>query len=298
MNQNIDYSNPEQLAVIMQTMSQQLEQLARENFHLQRLVQDRTPTPRPVERTREPSIDLPAKFSGKPKELRNFLVAVDNVFEMQYLSYDSDRRKTGLIGSLCSEDALNWYRTLQESQSVLLHDYESFVSDMKEHFGDPHVTERAKRELLILNQGKGSASGYASRFRRCATDTGFNNETLVYHFERGLKSEVRKAIAVNDRSFGSLEDLIKYAIKVDNRLFEASNSILNNDTQFFQQRNTRDPNAMEIGSLKFGKIDENEKRRRYDNKLCLYCGESGHRVNECNKKPASKTFLGQVHSKN
>jgi len=37
-------------------------------------------------------------------------------------------------------------------------------------------------------------------------------------------------------------------------------------------------------STKFKPLTPEERKRRYDNNLCLYCGEGGHRATECPKK--------------
>lgn len=38
---------------------------------------------------------------------------------------------------------------------------------------------------------------------------------------------------------------------------------------------------------KDGKLTSEERKRRLDNNLCLFCGNAGHKVNECRKKAAS-----------
>lgn len=288
MSLNIDVTDPQQLIAAMQSLSQQVEKLNNDNQHLKQILAQQQ-QPIVIENKKEPNVDLPDKFSGKQKDLRNFMACVTNIFELQSRTYNTDRRKTGLIGSLCTHDALNWYRSLQEQNSELLYNYDAFIEDMKEHFGDPHMAERAKKQLLELTQGKGSAASYAAKFRRIAADTGFNQETLCYHFERGLKSEVRRAIAVNDYEFDNLDDLVKYAIKVDNRIFEASD--------YFRPSNSfvsvtpaarRGPVPMEIGSVRVKTLGDDEKKRRIRENLCLYCAEKGHIAQHCPKKTSKK----------
>jgi hypothetical protein len=46
--------------------------------------------------------------------------------------------------------------------------------------------------------------------------------------------------------------------------------------------------------LKDGKLTTEERQRRIDNKLCLFCGAAGHRVSECRKRAASSARKAQL----
>jgi hypothetical protein len=56
----------------------------------------------------------------------------------------------------------------------------------------------------------------------------------------------------------------------------------------------RGPIPMEIGAVhkKFSPLTPEERKRRVDNKLCLYCGQPGHLAGSCpakvDKNPSSK----------
>src|ERR1700678_1608830 len=41
--------------------------------------------------------------------------------------------------------------------------------------------------------------------------------------------------------------------------------------------------------LKNGKLTPQERQRRMDNKLCLYCGETSHKAGNCNKQSSSSS---------
>lgn len=285
------------LANAVHQLSQQLNSLAAENQQFRHLLQTQASTTR----SNEPKVMLPEKFSGRHSELRNFLAAIRNLFDLQPSRYESARAKTGLIGSLCVGDALSWYRTIQETNSALLQDWTNFVQDMQDHFGDPYVVETSRRQLLSLNQGKSSASTFAARFRRVAADAGFNDETLQYHFERGLNPEVKRAIAINNQSFDTLDDLLKYSIRVDNRLFEAqrSDSVV---PRPFATPAPPGPTPMEIGSVakdspRSRKLSDEEKIDRRTKGLCLYCGQPGHLALTCPAKQHLRVAGAEV-SKN
>src|SRR5277367_1177195 len=47
------------------------------------------------------------------------------------------------------------------------------------------------------------------------------------------------------------------------------------------------PIADKLG--KDGKLHADERQRRFDNNICLYCGGTGHKTADCKKAAASKT---------
>ena len=51
--------------------------------------------------------------------------------------------------------------------------------------------------------------------------------------------------------------------------------------------NSANPIADKLG--KDGKLSADERQRRFDNDLCLYCGIAGHKTKDCKKAAASKT---------
>src|SRR5277367_1600221 len=51
--------------------------------------------------------------------------------------------------------------------------------------------------------------------------------------------------------------------------------------------NSANPISDKLG--KDGKLSADERQRRFDNELCLYCGIAGHKTKDCKKAAASKT---------
>jgi hypothetical protein len=266
--------------------------------------------------TMEPKLERPERFSGKQKDLRNFVASVENIFALQPLRYDSPRAKTGYLGSLFTGDALTWYRTLQETSDACLTDYEVFKQGFIDMFGDPFIRKTAQDQLEKCQQGSGSTATYVSKFRRIAADTGYNEATLTHSFTKNLSHAVREALAINDEDPASLEDLYRYAIKVDNRLYELRRStpatralapqIRRRSTDEFKSLRFPTPSGpipMEIGATQFqtqhrrGPLSKEEKQRRRDNNLCLYCGEHGHLALQCPKKaPTSGNDRARANS--
>lgn len=332
--ESLDTNNPQQLTKAFAELLQQVTALTSQNTAFRKELQEQarqiiqlqqqpapsqhsgdqhspaSPTSTPP---KEPKAPLPEKFTGRQVDLRNFLASVKNTFNLQPSRFTSDRTKTAFIGSLLVGDPLTWYRSLLESESDLLDDYQDFLDDFKTNFGDPYIQENAKKQLLSLRQGNGRTASYAAKFRRIAADTGFNDETLMYHFERGLNIEIQKAIAVSNQEFLTLEELYQYSIKVDNRLAEfwqgpgtprrfLEGSRPNIPSRFGEHVNNRPmethtrhvdsgPTPMEIGAIVGGgrrkQLTPAQKEERYRKGLCFYCGEHGHLNHNCPHKRIS-----------
>jgi hypothetical protein len=268
---------------------------------------------------REPKVDMPTKFKGDHKKLRDFLSAVETVFDLQPTRFQDQKIKCGFLGTLLDGDALTWFRSIQENplkKATLFADYSLLKKEITSIFGDAMVKKNAQRELATMSQ-KGSASSYVANFRRVAADTGYDIDSLIHQFTIGLKPDVQNAIVINDRDYTELDELYAYAIKVDQRLFEQKRSSSNNRNwprgpppsnqpsyrpsnlqrqpsftvrrpSFNQVRRpsyqAHGPTPMEIGSMQFKKLTEDEKQRRIKSNLCLYCGEGGHIAYQCPKK--------------
>ncbi len=70
-----------------------------------------------------------------------------------------------------------------------------------------------------MSSWTGGGSGYAIHFRTITAGSGWNNESLVVCFQRGL-SEALKDELVTQEPSNDLEALIDLAVRLDNRLRE------------------------------------------------------------------------------
>jgi hypothetical protein len=242
-----------------------------------------------------PKICLPEKFDGTISKYRDFIVSIENIFVLNGDRYPSDEIKVRFIGTLLSRDALAWFRGLVECNSELLKSYGKFMDEFKLLFDDPLKHRHARAAIDRLKQGEGSVLTYASKFRRLASDTGYNNDALTEHFRKGLNDEVKDVLSTSLDEPSDIESLIPYCIRIDNRLYdrrmERSGTRGNSRGNF---RATSGPSTgsssnspMDLDALKIEgkkKLTSEERERRIQNKLCLYCGEAGHRLAQCPRK--------------
>jgi hypothetical protein len=89
---------------------------------------------------------------------------------MQPLHYLTPALQVGLIGTLLSGMALNWFSPILEKNSPLLYDFEGFMEEFVACFGEVDKKKVADLKIRSLCQGMHSASVYASEFRQLSCD--------------------------------------------------------------------------------------------------------------------------------
>ena len=238
-----------------------------------------------------PKVSLPEKFDGNVSKYRDFVSAVENVFALNGDRYPTEEIKVRFIGTLLTRDALSWFTSLVESNSPLLQSYAQFLQEFKFLFDDPLKCQNARNAVSRLKQGKGSVLSFAVKFRRLAASTGYNNEALTQHFRDGLNDDVKDVLATCRDEPTDLDSLIPYCIAIDNRLYQRRLEKSGNRSNLRPNaRNISVPTAssstapMDLDAMKVSvtkSLTQEERQRRIQNNLCLYCGEPGHRIAQC-----------------
>jgi transposase InsO family protein len=240
-----------------------------------------------------PKVALPEKFDGSISKCRRFISSVENVFAIQPARYGTSEIRTRFIGTLLTGDALTWFSGVVDYTPDLLSDYQNFIDEFRNLFDDPHAQRHACNSLKRLRQGKFSVTSYSAKFRHLAFETGYNDLAKMDIFRSGLNEDVKDVLATSFVEPDTLEDLIKLCVKIDQRLYDRR---LERKTRISSNYSDRQPSGgisaavpMDLDHLatqktKNGKLTREERERRIQNNLCLYCGESGHKVNSCPKR--------------
>jgi transposase InsO family protein len=246
-----------------------------------------------------PKVALPDKFDGSISKCRRFISSVENVFAIQPSRYSTPEIRTRFIGTLLSGDALTWFSGIVEYSPELLLNYENFILELKNLFDDPHAQRHACTSLKRLRQGKFSVTSYSAKFRHLALETGYNDLAKMDIFRSGLNDDVKDVLATSLVDPETLEDLIKLCVKIDQRLYDRRLERNSNKMPYGHPDKPKKPSPQgnQSGSTPMdldymdgqktkphGKLTKEERARRIQNSLCLYCGEPGHKVNSCSKR--------------
>ena len=242
--------------------------------------------PRPVAPPHhaEPRLPTPQRYNGNPGECRGFLTQCQLTFELQPTSFPTARSRIAYIITLLTDKALAWATAIWQLQGPECSNIILFIKDMLRIFDQSASGQEAAKNLLLLRQGKDRVSDYAISFRTLAAESGWNETALITTFVSGLSDSLKYFLAATECP-NDLESIISQAVRLDNRLQERRWEQASGQRPSFQSRPTpttllwNQPTPTETTEpLQIGRahLSPEEKDRRRREKLCIYCGKSGH----------------------
>lgn len=261
-------------------------------------------------------LDKPKAFDGKDRAACSTFIASVR----QYIRacpdnhFPTEDTKIDFVISYLHDDAFRWVepylqiRDNPESPTPMFASMTAFLEALLKAKGDPDIKATYTRRLYNLRQTS-SASAYATEFFRISAYLGWDDTALRSQFEYGLKGEIKDALALRDSDPATVQELAEVAIRLDNRLYARKEESKGRATPLRQAPSrahappahppARDPQAMDLDastSKRFKPLTYQEKQRRRDNNLCMYCGEPGHRAADCPKKYQPRTSSAKIHA--
>lgn len=295
------------VADLTTVVAQQGQQLAQLSAMLQQLLsaqqQPLPPSapaslPQPVATaTSRVRLSMPAKYDGDPKLCRGFLSQCSLHLEMSADLFPSERAKVAFVLSLLSGKALAWATPLWDRNDPATANVQSFFQEFRSVFEEPARAASAETALLNLTQGSSSVGDYAIRFRTLASELSWNNEALCATFKKGLSSAIKDVLATREVPT-NLSDLIHLATRIDMRFAERREELLQEKGTARPRRSPRlapiflhSPQssagspAEEAMQVDRSRLTPQERNRRRDENLCLYCASTDHFLKNCPLRP-------------
>ena len=249
----------------------------------------------------------PPTFSGDREELESFLGHVMLIFTAHPDRFPDQEARVLYLASLLRGPAFDWFKPLLETKDNLLKDVDSFVTAFRAVFGDARTSEHRMEHFLSLKQVT-SVSRFFTDFVRLRSNLDVSEAVAISAFRSGLKPAVHDEVARILTPFDSVRQLAEIAIRIDNAMDRrrtrpyARTYARPTETMQYQRpafhrppMPTNDGSVpMEIDSVRrFRPLNSEETERRRHEGLCLYCGEKGHVVRNCQKSryynaPSSK----------
>mgnify|MGYP002804392277 CR=1 FL=1 len=238
----------------------------------------------------------PERFSGDPHKTQVFLTQCSLHFLCRPVVFSENHSKVAFILSYLSGDAAAWSMPLVTRNDPILYDYEGFKTEFLRIFDRRAAAQATDNELLDLKQGNRDLITYLAQFNKLIVETGWPEEKRAAIFYRGLKDELKDALSQIPKRPTEVSELIDLVLQMDHRLSERRNERRRDHrplpprfdrVSLESSRVTETPaveEPMQIGSIR-GPLSKEEKEKRRQGKLCLYCGNAGHFVKECPKKP-------------
>lgn len=270
----------------------------------------------------KPRVPPPSEFTGKRENWKTFSSHLSLFFTANAAQYPSDTEKILFaISRLGDGSAFKYmeqyipdFQKPPEARPLVISNYNTFVTVMSENFGILNAHVVAEAQLRSLKQ-KGSAMDYTNKFLELATETDWNDAAKISQYRLGLKDAVQDMLALADepKDFASFTTK---AISIDKRQYARSVEKQNNQST---SRSVPSPARVALSTYRSSSpaavatptpigppsmamdlsharhITPEEKKRRQEKGLCLYCGAGDHFAKVCpNKKSLASTQIAET----
>jgi Retrotransposon gag protein len=187
---------------------------------------------------------------------------------------------------------------MESKESPTLSSWVLFEEELHTYFGDPDevATQEHKLRMLKMNNHH-CVLHYINQFKEVASLTKWNDDTLCSQFYQGLPSRLQDDILWDGKP-AKLQGMYQAALKFDGCYWECQEELKamrtsNHSTQASSScganppssstspsSSTNPPHNPKIYKLTGG-LTEEEKERHKHKKLCAYCTQSDHTVDNC-----------------
>ena len=218
---------------------------------------------------------------------------------------------------------------LADSTPDWLDDWSVFTQTLRTQFGPIDPTADAEDSLDNLKMRDNQhILKYNVDFNRLAIQTGWSDSVLRHRYYSGLAERIKDIMGQQGKP-STLDEMKTLAHAIDSRHWErlreksraekpqpksdnktpsqsdnksdhksgnsgknskgnqSSSGSNTNSNKFSKTAASGSSVADKLG--KDGKLTSEERQRRFDNNLCLYCGGTGHKTSDCKKASASAT---------
>jgi hypothetical protein len=264
---------------------------------LQQQMETMLATQRPAIQTPNyiPKIALPEKFHGKRSEFNAFLGQLGLQFTNYPEHYASPMNRMKLFGSLLEGQAKQWFTAnFMFNAEIIPVDWETFLKKARQHFGLLEPGKDAVAKLATLTQS-GTIERYVLEFQSLVSQLPQGEregELLRGQFIRGLSQKTY--IVLQNRGIPSrLQDCYDDCLKISSDQLLREGSFFSSTTpRPNQTSHTAASDAMDVDAIGRRthlkkKLTPEERKLRFENNLCLYCGSPGHRLVACPVKANS-----------
>jgi len=260
---------------------------------------------------REPKIDSPPEFDGKVSEYATFLDHCEFYFDNKPSMFlNNDKNKVSLVISRLRGRAATWAHALRRTNPAnpAFLSWFQFRALMNSLFEDTYYLEQVRHDFRALKQ-KGSARNFSIEFKTFASILQLDEGTMISEYKEKLKDTVQQGIAYTT-GITSFELLVAKSIEIDQVLYKIAKASSKKDESRPQKTTSKDstPSQSKNTSSSFhskhstlqnasashastsrssnpshprGPISPEERERRASHKLCMYCADPDHTIQDC-----------------
>jgi hypothetical protein len=254
---------------------------------------------------------LSAKFKGEAEGVTfvEFLSQLKNAFNRYPEALRTDQAKISYAFASMEGPPAQYFAPMISGQAPdtegYLLSYAAFVKALDNTFGNQLQVDEANYQLQRLRQHGLTMNEYTTKFKTLVAHAGWEPNAALGRYKDGLSREVKDLLLNQWSSLKSLEETT-VAANTAYRNMLTHNKFNKKDHRplpktFVPRRlpgqfghnaaAAAGPSPMEIDAMRVKHITSEEKQRRREKNLCLYCGGSGHYATKC---PAKNAHLAAV----
>ncbi len=262
----------------------------------------------------------PEPYDGSPDKASDFWNTLANYYAINAGVYTTNAQKvsSALTHFKIGTPAGKWASDLMETAlRANPPDYGTW-NQFKVAFEKQFVPPAAQMEAIQkMHDTRMSGQNFTTWFQEWSTQarrTGADETTKMWAFRRNLPPGLRAKLLTLSPQPTTLDDLVEKVREFDRnwQIYGEPNPTRGQGPSRGNWRSNRNPRIQEIKdeaeieiaathpqrgkTRKRGKLTPQERKRRMDNNLCLYCGTAGHIAAKCpiSKRPYMGSSLRQL----
>ena len=268
--------------------------------------------PTPFTTQRNPKFFDPKQFGGTRDELELFKFNFKTRLQANGDWYPTDKKKFNYAFSRLKNFVQGQIFPKMNFNNVLkINTVEKLLQCFDVNFGDHNKKQTVQNKINVLKQRKRFFHEYLVEFQKHINDTGYDVANQKYCLFAGMQWELNMLLVQHDTDLLTFDEMVKLSTSLafraqlvnQNRLKNYSAPLFNNiyaslsasttmntiPTQHqvittytnppHFQTDQNDPMDLSAANRGFKKpLTAEQKKYRFENNLCLYCGKSGHKA--------------------
>ena len=272
----------------------------------------RFPTPFIVFHQRNPKFPNPKKFGGVRDEFEPFKFNLRAKLQANGDWYPDENGKFNYAFSPLKSFAQSQIFFKMNLANVFkIQSVEKFLQCLDVNFGDQNKKQTVQSKIQTLKQKKRPFHEYLAEFQKYINDTGYDVANQKYCFFADMQWELNMLLVQHDTDQLTFDEMVKLSIALTSRVQLANQNRLKNYNSVFLSNNIYVPptlstnsqgpaqhqvtttyitpaqpqfdqnDLMDLSATNKGPrkpLTAEQKKYRFENNLCLYCGKPGHRA--------------------
>ena len=250
------------------------------------------PVPAASASASEPRVGVPERYAGDAEGCRPFLTNCSILFALQPHTFASEDARVAFTVNHLTGRARLWGTAEWERRTPACSTFQAFAAELRKVFGEASRGPDASGGLLGLKQGSRSVADYSIHFRTQASSSEWNQAAQCDAFLMGLADYIKDELISYDLPT-TVDGIIELASRIDRRIQTrqrekhqglagrrqpAPSPAASDVSMLSGCRYSGEPEPMQVGRAS---LTPEERRRRREGSLCLYCGQAGHFISRC-----------------